>query len=89
MRAVEIILHELADSVIEGKQGRVDKVDEASPQQGARRRSARATFRAEDGAPAAATGAEAPAAEAGSGAAEAVPVAVPAEAVAVPEAQPV
>src|SRR5436305_14140385 len=39
MRAVEIILHEVADSVIEGKQGWADKVEEAAPQQGARRRS--------------------------------------------------
>ena len=30
MRAVEIILQELADSIIEGKQGRTDKADETA-----------------------------------------------------------
>jgi len=49
MRAIEIIAHELADAVIEGKQGRVEKPEEAQPQQ-PRRRSSRATFRAEEGA---------------------------------------
>src|SRR6266498_5709784 len=43
MRAIEIILHELADAVIEGKSGRVDfKSDET---QQPRRRSSRAAFR--------------------------------------------
>jgi small subunit ribosomal protein S2 len=47
MRAVEIICRELADSAIEGKQGRVDKADEpAGP--APRRRSTRATFRADE-----------------------------------------
>lgn len=48
MRAVEIICRELADSIIEGKTGRVDKPDDgaaAAP----RRRSSRAAFRADDG----------------------------------------
>ena len=75
MRAIEIILHELADAVIEGKQGRVDKADSA---EGAgptpRRRSSRASFRADEGRPA-------PAAE--------EPAPVPAEAApAAPEAAP-
>src|SRR5687767_12104753 len=46
MRAVEIIMKELADAVIDGKQGRVDKPDEAGQP---RRRSTRASFRADDG----------------------------------------
>ena len=48
MRAIEIILRELADAVIEGKQARPEKGAEdpaAAPQ---RRRSSRAQFRAED-----------------------------------------
>ena len=61
MRAVEIILHELADSIIEGKSGRTKQDDE---QGGPRRRSTRSQFRAEDGkseeAPAAVTEAPAP-----------------------------
>ncbi|HEX4125764.1 MAG TPA: 30S ribosomal protein S2 [Tepidisphaeraceae bacterium] len=48
MRAVEIILHELADSIIEGKQGRVEKTEDQAAQQ-PRRRSSRAAFRAEEG----------------------------------------
>src|SRR5947199_889490 len=47
MRAVEIILHELADSIIEGKTGRTKQEDET--QGGPRRRSARSQFRAEEG----------------------------------------
>ncbi len=47
MRAIEIIMRELADAVIEGKQGRVDKPDETAAQQ-PRRRSARASFRADE-----------------------------------------
>lgn len=66
MRAVEIILHELADSIIEGKTGRTKQDDESGP----RRRSTRTQFKVEDGkpeeAPAAAGEAPAPA--------EAVPV---------------
>jgi small subunit ribosomal protein S2 len=46
MRAIEIIVRELADAVIEGKQGRTEK-GEGDPQQ-PRRRSTRAAFRAED-----------------------------------------
>ena len=47
MKAIEVIVRELADSVIEGKSGRgVDKSDE--PQ--SRRRSSRASFRADEGA---------------------------------------
>ena len=45
MRAIELIVHELADAAIEGKQGRTDKTEEQP-----RRRSSRAAFRA-DGAP--------------------------------------
>ena len=46
MRAIEIIVKELADAAIEGKQGRgADKGDEAGP----RKRSARAAFRADEG----------------------------------------
>ncbi len=48
MRAIEIIMNELAESVIEGKQGRVDKPDE-QPQQQPKRRSSRASFRADEG----------------------------------------
>lgn len=45
MRAIEIIMKELADAVIEGKQGRADKPDD-QPQP--RRRSSRASFRADE-----------------------------------------
>jgi small subunit ribosomal protein S2 len=46
MRAIELIVHELAESVIEGKSGRGEKSgDEAQPP---RRRSTRSQFRAED-----------------------------------------
>src|SRR4051794_5965922 len=46
MRAVEIIMRELADAIIDGKVGRTEKAegDQAQP----RRRSTRAAFRAED-----------------------------------------
>jgi len=50
MRAVEILMRELADAVIEGKQGRADKGEEGQAQQ-PRRRSTRAAFRAEEAAP--------------------------------------
>src|SRR5215212_8627512 len=69
MRAIELVMRELADAIIEGKQGRVDKPDEAAGT-GPRRRSTRSAFRADDksaGAPtdaAAAPGEEAPAAPA-------------------------
>jgi small subunit ribosomal protein S2 len=73
MRAVEIICKELADSIIEGKTGRVEKSEEpAGP--APRRRSSRAAFRAdeakegeeppaEEPAPAAAASAAAPISE--------------------------
>jgi len=60
MRAIEIIVRELADSVIEGKASRPDKPDE-SPADAVRRRSSRATFRAEEGRPEAPAPAAAPA----------------------------
>jgi small subunit ribosomal protein S2 len=48
MRAIELILKELADSAIEGKTGRSEvKGEEAQP----RRRSTRASFKADDGKP--------------------------------------
>src|SRR3954466_15021074 len=49
MRAIEIIVRELADAVIEGKQGRADKPDDASTGPGPRapRRSTRSAFRAD------------------------------------------
>ena len=47
MRAVEIILKELADSAIEGKQGRGEKGEEQAGPQAPRRRSVRASFRAD------------------------------------------
>src|SRR3954453_18181767 len=47
MRAVEIIVHELAEAVIEGKSGRADKGDSpAAGGEAPRRRSTRASFRA-------------------------------------------
>ena len=47
MRAIEIVVRELADSVIDGKTGRgADKQDEAATP---RRRSSRSQFKAEDG----------------------------------------
>jgi small subunit ribosomal protein S2 len=46
MRAIEIIVHELAESVIEGKSGRVDKGGDDAHQP--RRRSTRSQFRSED-----------------------------------------
>jgi small subunit ribosomal protein S2 len=50
MRAIEIIMRELADSAIEGKTGRTEKA-EADQQGQPRRRSARASFRADEGRP--------------------------------------
>ncbi len=47
MRAIELIVKELADAVVEGKSGRVEKGDTDQPQQ-PRRRSTRAAFRAEE-----------------------------------------
>src|SRR3982751_4331157 len=54
MRAIEIIMKELADSIIEGKTGRTEKgeTDQAGQP---RRRSARASFRADEGRPEGAT----------------------------------
>jgi small subunit ribosomal protein S2 len=49
MRAIEIIVHQLADAVIEGKQTRPDKGgEEAAPGQPQRRRSTRSQFRADE-----------------------------------------
>jgi small subunit ribosomal protein S2 len=47
MRAIELVMRELADAIIEGKQGRVDKPD-GEQAGGARRRSTRSAFRADD-----------------------------------------
>src|SRR5438093_3318859 len=47
MKAIEIIMKELSDSVIEGKQGRSDVKGEEAQQP--RRRSSRSQFRAEEG----------------------------------------
>src|ERR1051326_6977344 len=68
MKAIEIILHELSDAVIDAKAGRADKGDEGQQQQ-PRRRSSRVAFRAEEGGakgeePAAAAPVEQPASEA-------------------------
>ena len=48
MRAIELLMKELADSVIEGKTGRTEKAEGEQPGQ-PRRRSSRAAFRAEEG----------------------------------------
>jgi len=48
MHAIDIIMSELADSVIEGKQGRSDKTEDTTAQ-APRRRSTRSQFKAEDG----------------------------------------
>jgi small subunit ribosomal protein S2 len=50
MRAIELIVKELADAVIEGKSGRVDSKG-GDDQQQPRRRSSRSQFRAEDQTP--------------------------------------
>jgi small subunit ribosomal protein S2 len=50
MRAIEIIMKELADSIIEGKTGRAEK-SEADQAGQPRRRSSRASFRADEGRP--------------------------------------
>jgi small subunit ribosomal protein S2 len=60
MRAVEIILHELADSVIDAKQSRPD-VKQESGAAPAKRRSSRAAFRADEDSPAAEKSEKAPA----------------------------
>jgi len=46
MRAIELVVRELADAVIEGKQGRADKADSGAPAEHPRRRSTRSQFRA-------------------------------------------
>lgn len=69
MRAIELILKELADAAIEGKQGRA-VAEQKAEGEAQRRRSARSKFRAEDGTE---QPAEAPAAEAAAPA-EAAPV---------------
>jgi small subunit ribosomal protein S2 len=51
MRAIELVVHELADAAIEGKTGRVDKADNPADTSQPRRRSTRASFRAEEGTP--------------------------------------
>jgi hypothetical protein len=52
MRAIELVVHELAEAVIEGKSGRVDKGDSAAGATSSRgRRSTRSAFRADEGAP--------------------------------------
>jgi len=63
MRAIEIIMHELADSIIEGKTGRTEKAAEDASGQQPKRRSVRSQFRAEDApaAPMAASTGEVPA----------------------------
>jgi small subunit ribosomal protein S2 len=48
MRAIELLMKELADSIIEGKTGRTEKAEGEQPGQ-PRRRSSRAAFRAEEG----------------------------------------
>jgi small subunit ribosomal protein S2 len=48
MRAIELIVHELAESVIEGKSGRGDKSAGGDEAHQPRRRSTRSQFRAED-----------------------------------------
>lgn len=49
MRAIEIIVRQLADAAIEGKQTRPDKGAEDVPGQPQRRRSSRSQFRADEG----------------------------------------
>jgi hypothetical protein len=45
------VVHELAEAVVEGKSGRVDKGEAPGADAQPRRRSSRASFRAEEGAP--------------------------------------
>ena len=75
MRAIEIIVRELADSVIEGKGQRADKGEETGP--GPRRRSTRASFRADEGRPESPIGGEVGEPAAASIEAPAEPVAAP------------
>src|SRR3954465_5755051 len=61
MRAIEILVHDRPEAAIEGKTGRVDKADGgAADAQQPRRRSSRASFRAEEGAPGSAPSVEIP-----------------------------
>jgi len=81
MRAIEIILKELADAIIEGKTGRAEQkgIDtEGAPGTPGRRRSSRSQFRAEEGQPAPLATPEAPVAGAP---VEPAPVASPAVAI--------
>src|SRR6266550_3417139 len=48
MRAIEIIMKELADTILDAKQGRIDKPDAGDAAQQPRRRSTRAAFRADE-----------------------------------------
>lgn len=64
MRAIELIMKELADSVIEAKAGRTEKEQGEAAGQQPRRRSARASFRADEGRPSELTSPEAPTAPA-------------------------
>jgi small subunit ribosomal protein S2 len=82
MRAIEIIVRELADAVIEGKGQRTDKGEEAGGP-GPRRRSTRAAFRADEGRPDMPGGVEEPAAAA---ATTEAPAEAPAETVGAPTA---
>jgi len=61
MRAVEIICHELADSIIDAKGARPDKGEDQQAAAPQRRRSTRASFRADEGRPGEIPAAEAPA----------------------------
>jgi small subunit ribosomal protein S2 len=49
MRAIELVVHELAEAVIEGKSGRGAAKEGEAPGEQPRRRSARSTFRADEG----------------------------------------
>jgi small subunit ribosomal protein S2 len=75
MRAIEIVVRELADSAIEGKGQRADKGEEIGP--GPRRRSTRASFRADEGRPEMPIGGEEPAAAGAAVEAPPEPVAAP------------
>jgi small subunit ribosomal protein S2 len=86
MRAIEIIMRELADSVIEGKQGRVDKPDAEGAGPRGQRRSTRSPFRADDARAGGPAGGEAPAAPAGT---DEAPAAAPAPTGDQPAGEPV
>ncbi len=83
MRAIEIILHEMADSAIDGKTGRGEaKGDDAGGAPAPKRRSSRSQFRAEDAKPGEAPAGEQPAPVPADAAVAATPVPAPAEPVA-------